>query len=182
MSDATPDRDVPTTEAPPEGSDTSEQVASHPDAAGEVVVVEGEGLDPETITEPAKLMRIASMVRELLEETRQASLDEAGPSPPPCDLRPLRGRAARGSCPRTCRKNCRRLLPRWRGSPANRRSGSRRHSSSAGSKACSTGSRRRCSRSKRPLARSSTRSAGGAVCPGSRKSCRPARAVPGQYL
>lgn len=32
----------------------------------------------ETITEPAKLLRIASMVRELLEETRQASIDEAG--------------------------------------------------------------------------------------------------------
>jgi proteasome activator-like protein len=35
--------------------------------------------DPqETITEPAKLLRIASMVRELLEETRHASLDEPG--------------------------------------------------------------------------------------------------------
>ena len=32
----------------------------------------------ETITEPAKLLRIASMVRELLEETRQASIDESG--------------------------------------------------------------------------------------------------------
>jgi Bacterial proteasome activator len=32
----------------------------------------------ETIAEPAKLLRIASMVRELLDETRQASLDEAG--------------------------------------------------------------------------------------------------------
>jgi hypothetical protein len=32
----------------------------------------------ETITEPAKLLRIASMVRELLDETRQATLDEAG--------------------------------------------------------------------------------------------------------
>ena len=32
----------------------------------------------ETITEPAKLLRIASMVRELLEETRHASLDEPG--------------------------------------------------------------------------------------------------------
>jgi proteasome activator-like protein len=31
-----------------------------------------------TITEPAKLLRIASMVRELLEETRQASMDEGG--------------------------------------------------------------------------------------------------------
>jgi len=32
----------------------------------------------ETITEPAKLLRIASMVRELLEETRQTALDEPG--------------------------------------------------------------------------------------------------------
>ena len=32
----------------------------------------------ETITEPAKLLRIASMVRELLDETRQASMDDAG--------------------------------------------------------------------------------------------------------
>ena len=37
-----------------------------------------EGPPAETITEPAKLLRIASMVRELLDETRQASLDEAG--------------------------------------------------------------------------------------------------------
>jgi Protein of unknown function (DUF2587) len=32
----------------------------------------------ESITQPAKLLRIASMVRELLEETRQASMDEPG--------------------------------------------------------------------------------------------------------
>ncbi len=32
----------------------------------------------ETITEPAKLLRIASMVRELLEETRAATIDEPG--------------------------------------------------------------------------------------------------------
>ena len=38
----------------------------------------GAGQPPGTITEPAKLLRIASMVRELLDETRQASLDEAG--------------------------------------------------------------------------------------------------------
>jgi len=37
-----------------------------------------EGPPQETITEPAKLLRIASMVRELLDETRQASLDESG--------------------------------------------------------------------------------------------------------
>jgi len=35
-------------------------------------------LATDTITEPAKLLRIASMVRELLEETRQTSLDEPG--------------------------------------------------------------------------------------------------------
>jgi Bacterial proteasome activator len=39
---------------------------------------EGQGPQTETIAEPAKLLRIASMVRELLDETRQASLDEAG--------------------------------------------------------------------------------------------------------
>src|SRR5438552_9553277 len=37
-----------------------------------------QGQPAETITEPAKLLRIASMVRELLEETRAASLDEPG--------------------------------------------------------------------------------------------------------
>jgi hypothetical protein len=36
------------------------------------------GAPSEQITEPAKLLRIASMVRELLEETRHASMDEAG--------------------------------------------------------------------------------------------------------
>ena len=36
------------------------------------------GASEESITQPAKLLRIASMVRELLDETRQASLDEPG--------------------------------------------------------------------------------------------------------
>jgi hypothetical protein len=44
----------------------------------EAAVEQGEGSSEETITEPAKLLRIASMVRELLEETRQTSLDEPG--------------------------------------------------------------------------------------------------------
>ena len=40
---------------------------------------EADGPTPtEAITEPAKLLRIASMVRELLEETRHASMDDAG--------------------------------------------------------------------------------------------------------
>lgn len=37
-----------------------------------------DGPPAEMITEPAKLLRIASMVRELLEETRHASMDEPG--------------------------------------------------------------------------------------------------------
>jgi len=39
---------------------------------------DGEKAPQEAVAEPAKLLRIASMVRELLEETRQASMDEAG--------------------------------------------------------------------------------------------------------
>ncbi len=39
---------------------------------------EAAGPSQETITEPAKLLRIASMVRELLEETRSATIDEPG--------------------------------------------------------------------------------------------------------
>jgi hypothetical protein len=39
---------------------------------------EQDGQPQEAITQPAKLLRIASMVRELLEETRQASIDEPG--------------------------------------------------------------------------------------------------------
>ena len=53
-----------------------------PDVVQAVPVEPSDGGDErpqqETITEPAKLLRIASMVRELLDETRQASLDEAG--------------------------------------------------------------------------------------------------------
>src|SRR5437870_2934175 len=39
---------------------------------------QGEGSSPEAITEPGKLLRIASMVHELLTETRGSSLDEQG--------------------------------------------------------------------------------------------------------
>jgi proteasome activator-like protein len=46
-----------------------------PVEAGEA---EQEASGRETISEPGKLLRIASMVRELLDETRQASLDESG--------------------------------------------------------------------------------------------------------
>ena len=55
------------------------------------------GAGQESITEPAKLLRIASMVRELLDETRQASLDEAGGGASPTSTT---GRSA--SSPRSC--------------------------------------------------------------------------------
>ena len=42
------------------------------------VEVPSEQPQQESITQPAKLLRIASMVRELLEDTRQASIDEPG--------------------------------------------------------------------------------------------------------
>jgi hypothetical protein len=50
-----------------------------PSAAAEPVPP-AEQVEPpqESITQPAKLLRIASMVRELLDDTRQASLDEPG--------------------------------------------------------------------------------------------------------
>ncbi len=54
-------------------TETVEAVPVTEAAAAEATPAQGEA-----ITQPAKLLRIASMVRELLEETRQASLDEAG--------------------------------------------------------------------------------------------------------
>lgn len=42
------------------------------------IVMRGQPRGGETIEQPAKLIRIAAMIRELLEEVRQSSLDEAG--------------------------------------------------------------------------------------------------------
>jgi hypothetical protein len=39
---------------------------------------EGDQPDRETVSQPSKLIRIATMVKSMLEEVRQASLDEAG--------------------------------------------------------------------------------------------------------
>ncbi|MBI4260555.1 MAG: DUF2587 domain-containing protein [Actinobacteria bacterium] len=51
-----------------------------PEAAGEMEAGDGqeEGPRAEAIAQPAKLLRIAGMIRELLEETRTASIDERG--------------------------------------------------------------------------------------------------------
>ncbi len=115
----------------------------------------------ETIAEPAKLLRIATMVRELLDETRQASMDEAGRK----RLAGIYDRAIGelgDAISDDLEKSCISSRLRWRGSRRNRSSGSRRRSSSAGSRASSTASRRRCSPSRRPHAPSSRSSAAGA--------------------
>ena len=56
--------------------------ANAPDAPPQVQVVDPaaapDGPQQETVVEPAKLLRIASMVRQLLDDTRQATLDEGG--------------------------------------------------------------------------------------------------------
>jgi Protein of unknown function (DUF2587) len=62
-----------TPDTPPE---VLKAVPISPDPQGSAPPTEGP--EQETITEPAKLLRIASMVRELLDETRQTSIDEGG--------------------------------------------------------------------------------------------------------
>ena len=46
----------------------------------EAPVVEGEEESGEAVSQPAKVMRIGAMIRQLLEEVRQAPLDEASRS------------------------------------------------------------------------------------------------------
>ena len=62
---------------------TTEQEPEETPEPAEPVVVESAAIEvatPETIEEPAKLLRIASMTRSMLEEARQANLDEDGRS------------------------------------------------------------------------------------------------------
>jgi hypothetical protein len=49
-------------------------------AAVEVMKADGEHPDTETVDQPAKVMRIGSMIRQLLDEVRQAPLDDASRS------------------------------------------------------------------------------------------------------
>jgi hypothetical protein len=55
----------------------------HPEVVQQAPVPEGEGRDgsqpaQEQVTQPTKLIRIASMVRNMLEEVRRAPIDDAG--------------------------------------------------------------------------------------------------------
>ena len=54
------------------------EVLPPPDDEQPAAESNGEGPDRETVSQPSKLIRIATMVRSMLEEVRQASLDEAG--------------------------------------------------------------------------------------------------------
>jgi hypothetical protein len=67
------DNDVTSAEAAPAGAVEHPEVVPSPaldDEAG--------GRDRESIEHPAKVMRIGSMIKQLLEEVRSTSLDEAG--------------------------------------------------------------------------------------------------------
>ena len=59
----------PTTDAPPAADDEAVLVPA--------VVEEGEEEATESVESPGKVMRIGSMIKQLLEEVRQADLDEA---------------------------------------------------------------------------------------------------------
>jgi hypothetical protein len=73
MSDEPTQSESPVVEAVPVEALPIDQSTQAEGSGGDAPTPSGE-----MITEPAKLLRIASMVRELLDETRQASLDEAG--------------------------------------------------------------------------------------------------------
>jgi hypothetical protein len=77
MTDATePEGGQPSGPPEPPGASTASALQAVPVPPGEHVHAEDES--KETISEPGKLLRIASMVRELLEETRGAPLDDRG--------------------------------------------------------------------------------------------------------
>jgi hypothetical protein len=61
------------TDAAASSSDSEPEVVE----GAELVVPESDAEPVEAITEPAKVMRIGSMVKQLLEEVRQAPLDDA---------------------------------------------------------------------------------------------------------
>ena len=115
-----------------------------------------------SVTEPAKVMRIGSMVKQLLDEVRQAPLDEAQSRERLAEVyersvtEVVRGAVARPPRRTPDRWRCRSRTTSCRATAS---SGWRRLSSSGGSKACSTASRRRCSHSSWRRASSSNRCA-----------------------
>jgi hypothetical protein len=82
---STPHTDVESAETPDADVETTDDadVETTDEPAGDVAVEHGELVgapdadQPNSVTEPAKVMRIGSMVKQLLEEVRHAPLDEA---------------------------------------------------------------------------------------------------------
>jgi hypothetical protein len=68
--------------SPPERERVAAELVDAMEAAGGVPAVDGEGAEPgepsEQVISPTKLIRIATMVRTMLEEVRRAPLDDAG--------------------------------------------------------------------------------------------------------
>jgi hypothetical protein len=124
----------------------------------------------EMVDQPAKVMRIGSMIKQLLEEVRNSELDEASR----VRLKEIHTRSIKeleeGLAPELVAELERISLPFTDDSiPSESELRSPRPSWSAGSRACSTASRRRCSPSRWRPARSSRRCAAG--------PCRPASAA-----
>ena len=69
-------------------------------ASPEAPAEEEEGA--EFVSEPAKVMRVGSMIKQLLEEVRSTQLDEPSPRPAAGDLRHLGRRSSARPCRPTC--------------------------------------------------------------------------------
>ena len=139
----------------------------------------GERAITDLVEQPAKVMRIGSMIRQLLEEVKAAPLDEASRN----RLKEIHQASIKeleaGLAPELVEELERLVAAVHRGRHARPRAscGSPRPSWSAGSRACSTASRPRSTPSRWPPAPSSSRSAA-ALPPGGharRAAGRPAR-------
>src|SRR5881398_746869 len=111
------------------------------------------------VEQPAKVMRIGTMIKQLLEEVRAAPLDEASRASPRSCVKSWSGSRCRS--------------PRTR-SPATPSCASRRRSWWVGSRGCSTGYKLHCSHSRWPPARS-WRRCGAARCRSGRRRAASSR-------
>jgi hypothetical protein len=121
---------------------------------------DGERNITELVEQPAKVMRIGGMIRQLLEEVKSAPLDEASRTRLAdiyeSSIKELEG----GLAPELVEELERLSLPFSSETRRRRSCGSRRPSSSAGSRGCSTASRPRSTPSRWPPVPSSSRCVG----------------------
>ena len=139
------------------------------------------------VEQPAKVMRIGTMIKQLLEEVRSAPLDDASPRPAPQIPSSSIEELEEGLAPEL-RDELNRLTRRSPTTPppATPSSGSRRPSWWAGWRACSRASRRPCSPSRWRRGRSWSRCGAGSrrvpAAPGSAPAGGHSAAGTGQYL